>query len=82
MQIPIWMTTNIKFIKYGLISVVVVFLLYQVGTRTFTKINQYNTVKADTICPSLLSIGRSARDTLIVMKAEPVCNKYVLDRLR
>lgn len=82
MKTPNWMTKNIKFIKYGLISVVVLFLVYQVGTRTTSRIDQYNTVKADTICPSLLSIGRSARDTLIVMKAEPLCNKYVLDRLR
>lgn len=82
MKTPNWMTKNIKFIKYGLISVVVLFLVYQVGTRATSRIGQYNTVKADTICPSLLSIGRSARDTLIVMKAEPLCNKYVLDRLR
>lgn len=82
MKTPNWMTKNIKFIKYGLISIVVLFLVYQVGTRAVSRIDQYNTVKANTICPSLLSIGRSARDTLIVMKAEPLCNKYVLDRLR
>jgi hypothetical protein len=36
--------------------------------------------KAD-ICPSVLSIARSARDTLIVMKAEPLCNEFVLENL-
>lgn len=82
MKIPTWVTKNIKFIKYGLISVVVLFLVYEVGTRASSRFGQYNAVRAETICPSLLSIGRSARDTLIVMKAEPVCNKYVLDRLR
>lgn len=34
------------------------------------------------ICPSLLSIGRSSRDTLIVMKNEPLCQAYVLDNLK
>ena len=33
------------------------------------------------VCPSFLSIARSARDTLIVMRNEPLCNKYVLDNL-
>jgi len=33
-------------------------------------------------CPSLLSIGRSSRDTLIIMKVEPLCNRYVLDNLK
>jgi len=35
-----------------------------------------------TICPSLLSIGRSARDTLIIMRNEPLCTVYVLDNLK
>jgi hypothetical protein len=33
-------------------------------------------------CPSLLSIARSSRDTLIVMKFEPICNEYVMDTLK
>lgn len=33
-------------------------------------------------CPSLLSIGRSSRDTLIIMKSEPLCNSYLLDNLK
>jgi hypothetical protein len=41
-----------------------------------------NAVRRDVICPSLLSVGRSARDTLIVMKAEPLCNTFVLDSLK
>lgn len=38
--------------------------------------------RADTACPSLLSISRSARDTLIVMKAEPLCINFVLNNLK
>lgn len=34
------------------------------------------------VCPSFLSIARSARDTLIVMRNEPLCNSYVLDNLQ
>jgi hypothetical protein len=39
-------------------------------------------VRQQSICPALLSISRSARDTLIVMKAEPLCNGFVLDSLK
>lgn len=39
-------------------------------------------VRQKSICPALLSISRSARDTLIVMKAEPLCNGFVLDSLK
>lgn len=44
------------------------------------KVNE--NVRREMICPSLLSISRSARDTLIVMKAETLCNRYVLDSLK
>lgn len=39
-------------------------------------------IRQASICPSLLSISRSARDTLIVMKAESTCNSFVLDSLQ
>jgi len=77
-----WMTTNIKRIVYAGTSLVVLFLLYQVTTRIATRIDHYRESKSYTVCPALLSITRSARDTLIVMKAEPLCNKFVLDSLR
>lgn len=41
-----------------------------------------NNTRKDAICPALLSVSRSARDTLIVMKAEPLCNTFVLDSLK
>lgn len=34
------------------------------------------------ICPSFLSIARSPRDTLIVMRNEPLCTEYVLENLQ
>lgn len=33
-------------------------------------------------CPSILSIARDGRDTLIVMKYDSVCNQFVLDSLK
>lgn len=82
MTIPTWMKTNIKRVVYAGTSLLVLFLLYQAGTRLFTRMTHYQEVKSYSVCPSLLSITRSARDTLIVMKAEPLCNKFVLDSLR
>jgi hypothetical protein len=38
--------------------------------------------RKETVCPSFLSIARSSRDTLIVMRNEPLCNSYVLDNLQ
>ena len=40
-----------------------------------------NEERKKVVCPSFLSIARSARDTLIVMRNEPLCNAYVLDNL-
>lgn len=44
--------------------------------------DESQTTAMKNICPSLLSIGRSSRDTLIVMKAEPLCNRYVMETLK
>lgn len=38
--------------------------------------------RKNVICPSLLSIGRSSRDTLIIMKNEDLCNSFVLENLK
>ena len=38
--------------------------------------------RQEVVCPSFLSIARSSRDTLIVMRNEPLCNSYVLDNLQ
>ena len=45
-------------------------------------IDRQNTRRQEIVCPSFLSIARSARDTLIVMRNEPLCNRYVLDNLQ
>lgn len=42
----------------------------------------YNAQRMEMVCPSFLSIARSSRDTLIVMRNEPLCNSYVLDNLQ
>lgn len=34
------------------------------------------------VCPSLLSIARSSRDTMIVMKNERLCNDFVMENLQ
>jgi hypothetical protein len=41
-----------------------------------------NQQRQEVICPSFLSIARSSRDTLIVMRNEQLCNGYVLDNLQ
>lgn len=55
---------------------------YQFNIQWRNKVNQENASRREAICPALLSISRSARDTLIVMKAEDLCNSFVLDNLK
>lgn len=47
-----------------------------------TYVDRKEMERQSVICPSFLSISRSARDTLIVMRNEPLCNRYVLEGLR
>lgn len=67
-----------KIVLSGIAVFACVGLLVTANTR-----HQDNlTTRKQSICPALLSISRSARDTLIVMKAEGLCNSYVLDNLK
>lgn len=61
---------------------VVCILLYKIGNIAYSKKAAYDLAKKDTSCPALLSISRSARDTLLVMKAEELCTVYVLDNIK
>ena len=50
---------------------------------TANKQNKIDRAKwVETACPSLLSIARTSRDSLIIMKAEPACNQFVMDNLK
>jgi hypothetical protein len=63
----------------------VVVILGLVGKLTLVAMDAraaYNETRKLAICPSLFSIARSSRDTLIVMKAEPLCDVYMLDNLK
>ena len=77
-------TRNMDIKKYVRVVYVVVTLgaLAKLSHVGYTKRTEYNAVRKDAICPALFSISRSARDTLIVMKSEPLCNDYVLLNLK
>ena len=58
-------------------------LVFLYGLYTYDVYTQRRSAERQTVvCPSFLSIARSARDTLIVMRNEPLCNRYVLDNLK
>lgn len=67
-----------RVVKYSVLVVSFVYGLYVYG-RYLTK---ETTARKEIVCPSFLSIARSARDTLIIMRNEPLCNRYVLDNLK
>ena len=64
-----------------MIAVAATGLLYWLGLQEQKQI-QTTEQRKEIVCPSFLSIARSARDTLIVMRNEPLCNSYVLDNLQ
>lgn len=57
-------------------------ILYKLGDSLYNKKKANDLMKKNVACPALLSVTRSARDTLIVMKAEHLCNDYVLENLK
>jgi thiosulfate reductase cytochrome b subunit len=67
--------SNVKF--WTLIAGIVVFTLWNLN-NDIKSAGQYKSVA----CPSLFSIARSSRDTLIVMKNVDVCNDYMMDNLK
>ena len=64
-----------------IITIAATGLLYWLGVQEQKQIQAMEQRK-EIVCPSFLSISRSARDTLIVMRNEPLCNSYVLDNLQ
>lgn len=61
---------------------IAILLIYKVGTTLYDKKVANDVAKKNSACPTLLSISRSARDTLLVMKSEPLCNEFVLDTIQ
>ena len=57
------------------------FLVFRGVRIGHEKYSLYNETKKHSICPSLFSIARTSQDTLIVMKAESLCNDYLLENL-
>lgn len=77
-----WLRKHRSNILYTSSLLIVVGALLWATQWSYTRTAQSRAQLQATICPSLLSIGRSARDTLIIMRNEPLCNQYVMDNLK
>jgi hypothetical protein len=73
--------TVVKTLRY-VAGLAIIALLAKAAVLVNDRKIEYEKTRTASICPALLSISRSARDTLIVMKAEPLCNNYVLSNLK
>lgn len=71
----------VKVVRY-VSALAIIALLAKIAILGNERKIEYDKTRTASICPALLSISRSARDTLIVMKAEPLCNNYVLTNLK
>lgn len=71
-----------KEILWGVFWGTVVGLLLLWGYSTRKQVRLETVERKEIVCPSFLSIARSARDTLIVMRNEPLCADFVLDNLK
>jgi hypothetical protein len=70
--------TGIKVISLlGIVVLLGMFVNYRLR-----RLDEITSTRQSTACPSLLSIGHSSRDTLIIMRSEPLCNQYVMDNLK
>jgi hypothetical protein len=67
-------------VPLSVVAFIVGFLWYTDYLKTID--NKNAAQRQQVVCPSFLSIARSSRDTLIVMRNEPLCNSYVLDNLK
>lgn len=74
--------TKIKLLYRAFLTTIFLVTLYAVVNSIRSRYDTVQTIRQESICPALLSISRSARDTLIVMKAESLCNSYVLNNLK
>ena len=82
MKSMIWAKThNWENLVMAVIVCVGIYGMYN-GYRIIKLSNERKDAWQQTACPSLLSIGRSSRDTLIIMKNLPDCNRFVLDNLK
>jgi hypothetical protein len=68
-------SANVKF--WFLLSGIVLFTAWSINNDIQTT-EAYKRVA----CPSLLSIARSSRDTLIIMKNVDTCNEYMMENLK
>lgn len=73
---------TIKKISNVVVFIVAAALLYKLLLLGYTRKHQQDEVKKNSSCPTLLSISRSARDTLLVMRSESLCTQYVLDNIK
>jgi hypothetical protein len=72
-----WSDVGFYIVAVGIILMLLFIIKWAVQTGEETK-KEWKEVA----CPSLLSIGRSSRDTLIIMKVQPLCKDYVLENLK
>ena len=77
-----WLRKNRSILLYMSNILLLVASLCWIMNWSFARTRQENVQRSATICPSLLSVGRSARDTLIIMRNETLCTAYVLDNLK
>ena len=76
--------TQDKLIGVGIITalIAVIWFTVDIGDKSRARMVTAQEQRKEAVCPSFLSIARSSRDTLIVMRNEPLCNRYVLDNLK
>ena len=74
--------TNKMFYVIAVVAILVVATTIKMAGDVAAETQAQHQARKEVVCPSFLSIARSARDTLIVMRNEPLCNRYVLDNLK
>jgi len=63
-------------------AVVIYFGVIKLSNRQTSIFKKELLAKQEVVCPTLMSIGRTSRDTLITMRVEPICIDYVLKNIK
>jgi len=71
-----------KMIIKAVIAVALVYAVFKGTTFYLAKQAVLTEERTNTACPTLFSVARTPRDTLLVMRSEPLCVGYMMKALK
>ena len=81
-----YLNENTKRVIKRIVNILSIMVIVVLGIMLEGKISDYlNKKEVETAairCPTLFSISDGARDTLLVMRVEPMCRSFLLENMK